>query len=966
MNKKTLVWIFVLFSLISLGFATNYDYWIEHDESGNPQNYVWVKVDNIPASSTKTIYAIKESGFSPNGDAVFEFFDDFEGTSLNTSKWDIKENTLSQYSVSNSVLSATAKGSEVDKRLLLFSKNTYGPGNILESRASLFGDGSKLYDGVGFQVRLLSVQGYPEFDDAISWENPTDGDAYLHTITQNDLEYAENTFSLPQAYRIYRIFWESYSKVMFYYDSTLAATHTTNIPQHTQYIVLLAGSHPEHSSSDIRTAYFDWVRVRKYTATEPSVTVTDMGTYYKIDITNNEASELTGYQVAIPINDLDVSSTTESIKFTDTLPTGETVTISINQTSGYVGDSVTVNCSATDLDPNKCYAISKSGPNCLIEFQDPEILTPFTSKTSYNESNNYTITQSCKHQNLTFSCSIVLMDDSQGCNELATIDSILATDSATVEVLNTPPTEPDLSLNYIDIVGGNIVQATCENSTDTVDGDTITYRLIVTNGTDTLHNSTTNFTYITSKSQINQTLTFTCVADDGYDTNETSQNEFVYGVDFSFDNEKSLGSYTTSYQTSAQVIPNQIKVNYTYDGTEYVYCDSNCNSSGSVTITDLGNHDFEWKIFVETENYTASDNFWVFAALINLTIKDEKDLSLIDTANVSFVTDDYGYRFNYSSSNSELGFVTYGDGFLLIQKNGYFSETIPMVTTNQTGDIIAYILKTTDGTTMQVQLKDSLSQPLAGKFVDLYKYYSSENAYIRVTTKITDSQGYALVTLETDSFYKYYARISINDTPQLAYPYPFQPTANSMTLYYGSFSLPAITFGTLANLEYNISTSRTGSNETVVSFFFNDKTGFVTQGCVEAYDRRITRDVFLDSNCVNASSGTVFVTIPDANWSRTLYYKAKIYIKATNQWHVVKTGYVRKETDRIFGSTSLFVIMLISISAVAIGSVMSPIVGFIMLAIVMFTTSLFGVTIMASSTIISFIVVVLFILFKKK
>ena len=935
MNKKTLVWIFVLFSLVSLGFATDYDYWIEHDESNNPANYVWVKIDSIPASSTKTIYAIKESGFNPNGDAVFQFFDDFQGTSLNTSKWN-EFIANGYYSVSDSNLYLTG----VSKWEAIGSNTMFSHPIIVDGYLKTNGNVEAWWFGFDDRTSTGSYQG-SGLDQAVTGTE-TNTNKYYRTFKDG----SKTDISRTSDYTSYikSTIKRTSNEIIFYENGILSGTISTNVPLDNMGIVFMT-YHGDYTSE----MWVDWVFLRKYTATEPTVSVTDMGTYYKIDITNNEASELTDYQVAIPINDLDVTSTDESLHFTDSVIS---ISITLNQTSGYVGDSITVNCSATSLESSDEYRIKE-----IVEGIDTNYTDSFSGVESYSDTFSFTIQQSQAHTNITVTCELEK-------NESGTWTTI-SSDSKNVEVLNTPPTEPDISLNYIDIVGGNIVQATCENSTDTVDNDSITYRLIVTNSTDTLHNSTTNFTYTTSKSQVNQTLNFICVADDGYDTSQTSQSEFVYGVSFDFGDDLSLGSYITSYQTNAEVIPNQIKVYYTLDGNTYTYCESDCGSSGFVNITDLGNHTIEWNVVTETENYTDSDNFKVLSALINLTIKDERTLDNIDSANVSFVTSEYGYSFNYSPGNKELHFVTSGEGFILIKKDGYFSETVPIITQNQEGEIITYLLKTTDGTTMEVTLKDELSKPLAGKFVDLYKYYSSENAYIRVTTKITDSEGKAIIPVETESFYKYYARLTIGDTPKLAYPYPFQPTSSTMTLYYGSFTAPTLIFNLLSNLEYTLSTSRTASNETVISFFFNDKTGLVTQGCIEAYDRRITTDVYLGTSCTNASSGTLFLTIPDGNWSRILYYKARVYVDATNEDYLIDTGYVRKPTTNFFGSTSLFVVFLISVSVVAIGSIMSPVVGFVLLGVVMFITSFFGLTIMATTTIISFMVIVLLILFKR-
>ena len=81
-------------------------YWIEKWDSENYLAKVWVKVPSIPANSTKEIYLLygnPDATSESNGDNVFDFFDDFEGTDLDTTKW-YSETT--DYVVSNSEVSA--------------------------------------------------------------------------------------------------------------------------------------------------------------------------------------------------------------------------------------------------------------------------------------------------------------------------------------------------------------------------------------------------------------------------------------------------------------------------------------------------------------------------------------------------------------------------------------------------------------------------------------------------------------------------------------------------------------------------------------------------------------------------------------------------------------------------------------------------------------------------------------------
>ena len=78
-------------------------YWIEEWNYGSTSK-IWVKVPTIPSGS-KTIYMYYGNQSSPvtsesDGDSTFLFFDDFDGASLDSSKWDTSS-APSYYSISS-------------------------------------------------------------------------------------------------------------------------------------------------------------------------------------------------------------------------------------------------------------------------------------------------------------------------------------------------------------------------------------------------------------------------------------------------------------------------------------------------------------------------------------------------------------------------------------------------------------------------------------------------------------------------------------------------------------------------------------------------------------------------------------------------------------------------------------------------------------------------------------------------
>jgi len=70
------------------------NYWIEEWDAGAKRVKIWVKVSSIPANSETKIrmyYGNPSAMAVSNGDKVFEFFDDFERTSLDINKWSYEE-----------------------------------------------------------------------------------------------------------------------------------------------------------------------------------------------------------------------------------------------------------------------------------------------------------------------------------------------------------------------------------------------------------------------------------------------------------------------------------------------------------------------------------------------------------------------------------------------------------------------------------------------------------------------------------------------------------------------------------------------------------------------------------------------------------------------------------------------------------------------------------------------------------
>jgi len=137
--------------------TTRLPYWMEEFTSNEniKRMKAWVKVPEIPATGTKTIYmyygnpnAVSEG----NGDATFIFFDDFPGTAVDTTKWAVGGDVT----VADGIVTLFRTGG-VDAKI--YNGNYNYPvrlrmrQNIKEANCSLFGFiNSDLSTGTGFTV----------------------------------------------------------------------------------------------------------------------------------------------------------------------------------------------------------------------------------------------------------------------------------------------------------------------------------------------------------------------------------------------------------------------------------------------------------------------------------------------------------------------------------------------------------------------------------------------------------------------------------------------------------------------------------------------------------------------------------------------------------------------------------------------------------------------------------------------
>jgi len=245
--------------------TTPLHFWREKWDKNNQEAILWVKVPSIPASSTKTIYLYYGSSNAndlSNGDNTFIFFDDFDGSDIDTNKWTFVQGSQGNgnYSVVNSILTWT--------HLPFGIKHTHDSLSHAALRARYYqlnptSHGSGLYWWNG--NNLIFKIWRDSYDKLAIYD--TDGNEY--DVGDNLTSWGILEFIKDQSdnLKINLNGSQQGSSYVNTYDLT-----SLNLGNRTQSNV--------YDTSDFK---FDWILVRKYIDPEPSSTIGDEQTVKEIN-----------------------------------------------------------------------------------------------------------------------------------------------------------------------------------------------------------------------------------------------------------------------------------------------------------------------------------------------------------------------------------------------------------------------------------------------------------------------------------------------------------------------------------------------------------------------------------------------------------------------------------------------------------------------------------------------------------
>lgn len=243
------------------------NYWIEDWDGAGRVSTVWVKIPSPGTDKIYMYYGHPDASSASSGSDVFEFFDDFDYRDENelTQVWNKHGSPVIELSDSIVTIATSGAGEHEGQHIFKNVGSSTLLNNIVEIYAKRFS---------GYHSHMANIGYIPSSGGSIS-----DGDCwavsrYSPSLDGSHVVFGGNhgsiTSSPSGSFNIIKIYHQEGVSYAYEPPSTKVAEYRwPNEPPPGDH-VLLGGA---TTISGNGKASYDWIRVRKYTSTEPSATI---------------------------------------------------------------------------------------------------------------------------------------------------------------------------------------------------------------------------------------------------------------------------------------------------------------------------------------------------------------------------------------------------------------------------------------------------------------------------------------------------------------------------------------------------------------------------------------------------------------------------------------------------------------------------------------------------------------------
>jgi hypothetical protein len=241
-------------------------FWIETWIPATQQGSIWVKVPTLPAGGTTVfLYYGNPNAVNivNNPDAVFDFYDGFDGASLDGSKWSIANGSSSQAVEAGGQLTLTATPSSFVR---IRSQQSFGMDYLVEARGrhpqqgilNMVVEVGLIDSGFGDIVRIVD-----DFHPSLPTSTTT-WNRQAKLRSQPDINWNAMAQAADQQWHTFRVYRQSPNVAGFQIDGNPVELVSSNVPTSNLAAFLMS-----YTGGSDNQFIVDWIRVRKFTYPEP-------------------------------------------------------------------------------------------------------------------------------------------------------------------------------------------------------------------------------------------------------------------------------------------------------------------------------------------------------------------------------------------------------------------------------------------------------------------------------------------------------------------------------------------------------------------------------------------------------------------------------------------------------------------------------------------------------------------------
>lgn len=366
------------------------------------------------------------------------------------------------------------------------------------------------------------------------------------------------------------------------------------------------------------------------------------------------------------------------------------------------------------------------------------------------------------------------------------------------------------------------------------------------------------------------------------------------------------------------------------------------NSTANLTFSVGGNF-----TFYLTSQQTMVINFF-----------DAKTDTRIPTNfSVTFIQPSFAVNRTQEGGQLNITDVPFVDGLTEIRYggNGYVVRSYFIEPEDFTPEITVYTILNSTAALILFQTSDEKANPIFNATLKMQRYFVNDNSYKVISMEHTDENGQSGMYLEPNDVY-YIAVLEKNGTVL------YRSAASRLfsNLQYIQANILEDPLESYIKLRDGLSTSLTYDNDTsLLTYFFNDASGIVVEGCLEVLAQTILTETTLGPNCTSSSSATIVMNLSGKIQNQTNYV-ARGYVEtntaASTFYSDILNNFVSAgQIYEVFGNFGLFVAYLVVVSLFFMGLPNFPVsVAYTALSLIVINfigISFFGVALITSISI---------------